>query len=268
MLCLLKKIVSFAEDETAAYAEAKNGGLECAGKFVNKTGWKVFDLTLAYPLKDAGLAQRLLPWQEEISGILGDGARTQGHFYQSAEDLHLTLLNHTLRSPLLSEAHRQWHRDAALRLFLNENREELFVRPKIHFFGGSAGQNAVIIHGYNFAELNRSRVALARYGMREVLERRNGRYELVRPRLFDDKRGHELARQIFFEDRVRPNIAHLSLVRFGRAISAAERLEINALLDGIDFGETVFSELGLYELSSYGLFSSGQRRAQLIFTGP
>jgi hypothetical protein len=268
MLCLLKKIVSFAEDEIAAYAEVREKSFAPIGRFANKIGRPIFELALIYPLNNDPLAARLLSALDDVGSILGDGARTQGHFYFGAADFHLTLLCHTSRSHLLSEAHKQWHRDAALDLFSNENRKEIFVKPKIHFFGGGATQDSVIVHGYNFAELNRSRVALARYGLREVLERRNGRFELVRPRLFDDKRSDELATQIFFEDRVYPNIAHLTLLRFGRPVAQKEQIEINELLGGIDFGEAVFPELGLYEFSSYGVFSNSQRRAQLIFTGP
>ncbi|MDR1452500.1 MAG: hypothetical protein LBJ25_00785 [Candidatus Margulisbacteria bacterium] len=263
---LLRKVINFADTEVAAYNGIKEDSLAPVDKFVNKTGRKVFDLSLVYPLRDNNLARLLLPLQEEISGILGDGARMQGHFYPAAEELHMTLFHLALRSPLLSEAHKQGHREAALELFLNEKRKEFFVSPKIHFSGGSAAQDAVIIHGYNFAELNESRLRIARYGLRRVFEHGQG-YE-IRPRLFDRKRAHELARQIFYDDKVYPNLAHLTLLRFGRPLTANERLEINALLDSIDFGETVFSELGLYEFSSFGVFSSGQQRARLIFTGP
>jgi hypothetical protein len=277
-MCLLRKLIKFtdaeiadkfADNEIAAYY-GDNGVIAKSfapvNKFSYKIGQPIFELTLIYPLKDDGLAQRLLPWQETIGGVLGDGARTQGHFYSGAEDLHMTLLCHTSRSHLLSEAHKQWHREAALRLFLNESRKELFISPRIQFCGGCATKDAVIIHGYNFTELNRSRVALARYGLRRVFDCEHG-YEF-RPMLFDRRRAGELARQIFFNDEISPNIAHLTLIRFSRPATQEEQIKINELLRGVNFGETVFSELGLYEFSNFGVFSNSQRRAQLIFTGP
>ncbi|MDR2429114.1 MAG: hypothetical protein LBD62_04840 [Candidatus Margulisbacteria bacterium] len=270
---LLRKLIKFTEaeiaskfalDEIAAYDEVIKKSFAPVDKFLYKIDQPIFELTLIYPLKDDGLARRLLPWQEAIGGVLGDDARTQGHFYSGAEDLHMTLLCHTSRSHLLSEAHKQRHREAALKLF--ENRKEFFISPGIHFCGGCATKDAVIIHGYNFTELNRSRVALARYGLRRMFDDGHG-YEF-RPRLFDRKHGDEFARRIFDYGEISPNIAHLTLVRFRRPAAQEEQMKINELLRGVNFGETVFPELGLYEFSSFGVFSNSQRRAQLIFTGP
>ena len=82
--------------------------------------------------------------------------------------------------------------------------------------------------------------------------------------LFARKRASELAHQIFLDDKIYPNIAHLNLLRFGRPVAQEEQMKINELLGSIDFGETVFSELGLYEFSNYGVFSSSRRLANLI----
>jgi hypothetical protein len=257
---LLRKLIKFteteiadkfAENEIAAYDKIKEDSFASADSFVNKTGRRIFDLSFIYPLRDDGFAQRLLPLQNRIADILEDNVSEQGHFYQSAEDLHLTLLCCTKKSHLLSEAHKQQHREKALDFFLNPNREELFIKPKIYFYGGSAAQDAVIIHGYNFTELNNSRVALARYGFQHGL--------------FDRKLGFKYAWQILQTDTVYPDIAHLSFVRLGRAITEGERLQINELLDSRDFGEAVFPELGLYEFSRWGVFSSGRGLANLIF---
>ncbi|GBR76971.1 hypothetical protein NO2_1436, partial [Candidatus Termititenax persephonae] len=227
------------ENEVAAYAQIRRDGLTFAAKFQGKLGRKVFDLSLIYPLKDDRLAQSLLSLQPRLGDILGDSMRNQGHFYPSAKSFHLTLLHHTMKSPLLSEAHRQDFRNKAMDLFFNE--DQLLVKPRIHFFGGSVGIDAVIIHGYNFASLNQSRLALARYGMRH--------------QLFDRNISREYAWQIISHDLVSPNIAHLGLLRLGRAITLEERLRINALLNNVNFGETTFSEVGLYELSRWGIFS-------------
>jgi hypothetical protein len=157
----------FADNEIAAYNRVKKDGFTPAGSFVNKTGRKIFDLTLIYPLRDDRLTQQLLSLQDPIADILGDSAKKQGHFYLKANDLHLSLLHCAERSSQLSAEHRQLYRDKFLNFF--SDGVQFFVRPRIHFYGGSAGKDAVIIHGYNFTELNDSRVALARHGLRHRL---------------------------------------------------------------------------------------------------
>ncbi|MDR1113558.1 MAG: hypothetical protein LBL50_00525 [Candidatus Margulisbacteria bacterium] len=239
----------FAENEVKAYKKSIKDASEPVNKFVNRTGRNIFDLTLIYPLRDDRLAQQLLSLQDPLADILGDSTRQQGHFYSKANDLHMTLLHCAERSSLFSAEHRQSYRDKFLEFFFD--RERLFVRPKIHFCGGSVGKDAVIIHGYNFTELNNSRLALARYG--------------IQHKLFDKKLAREYSQKIFNTDLAFPNIAHLSLLRLGRVITTEERLQINELLAGLDFGETVFPELGLYEISEWGVFSSGRHWANLIF---
>ena len=223
------------KSEESVYAELRENDIQRA---IMRVGQKVFNLTFIYALQDKQMAERLLGAQQSIKDILGDG-----HYYFTEQDLHMTLFIPALRSPLLSTANRQQHREKALDFFINPEARKLFISPTIHFRGGHAG-SSVIVHGYSYKELNESRLALVRHGLRY--------------RLFDYKRALNYAKQIVYKGLIYPNIAHINLVRLDREISADQRNAVNNLLAEYDFGQMTFPEVGLYEFPRFGIFSTGK----------
>jgi len=231
------------EAENEIYEGIKNrNNIEISSDdFTHRMGEKSFTLVWVCPISDRNVPSRLWPAQKEviknllaiqkkIKKDLGDA----GHFYQTEKDLHMTFFTHTdiKASDLadLSEAKRNEYRASARTLTWRLNKENYTLRD-VYFYGGLATQNSVIISGYNFAELEKSRDIL--------------------------KTGYPIANT--------PNIAHISLIQFREHVPLAVREKINEKLNNIDFGKAVFPTLGLYEFNSFGVFSEGRPHPRVLY---
>lgn len=243
---MLKKVINFDADEISLYESIRRNNstpdaANARNNFKSQVGKECYNLSFIYPVvldTNEGdlLAKKLMNIQNEIKKVIGDD-----HFYSTAKDLHMTFLAHTDKTTSLPEATQQEYRKMAEKVILDE--ENLFRKQEIHFFGGCSTRDAVIIHGYDFAELNKSRLATVFHSMR------NG--------FFDEDMKLRYGNQIEKNMMISPNIAHMSLIYFKNYVGLEERQKINELLSGQDFGKTIFSEVGLYEFFGFDGFSKG-----------
>ena len=228
---MLTKFLSGDQLLCARYTEARVDGIINPNSFCERTNTPWFDLTFIYPVRDKIFLSELMKVQQEIKKILGSDAP---HHYQAEQDIHLTFYCHAEGPVSTPDSIKEDQRKSAQKMF----NDHTFINPWPIFQGGCVGRNAIIIHGYDSESANRDRLKLV--------------YEGIAKSIYDKTA----------INNVRPNLVHISLIRLLKEpISIAQRYAINRLLEGMDFGTVSLSEIGLYEFSRYGIFSSGKMLA-------